>query len=51
MNESKMGILSLVLLGAALYALATAMGIQVSVSDMATNLIQVGTDLLHRLLF
>lgn len=51
MNETKMGMLSLVLLGGALYALATAMGIQVSVTDVATQLIQVGSDLLHGLLF
>ena len=51
MNETKMGMLSLVLLGGALYALATAMGIQLSVTDMSTQLIQVGTDLLRRLLF
>ncbi len=45
-----MGILSLVLLGGALYALARDTGMDLRIADMASQLVQLGTDLLHRLL-
>ncbi|WP_164704856.1 hypothetical protein [Cupriavidus necator] len=51
MSELKMGILSVALVGgAAIYALATVMGRDLSIADMATQLVQHGTYLLHRLL-
>ncbi|WP_164704858.1 hypothetical protein [Cupriavidus necator] len=49
MSEVKMGILSLALLGGALYALASTLGMNLSIADMAGQLVQLGSDLLHRL--
>ncbi|QQX89270.1 hypothetical protein JJQ59_37610 (plasmid) [Cupriavidus necator] len=50
MSEFKMGILSLVLCWGALYAFASATGLGLHIFDMASQLVQLGTDLLHRLL-
>lgn len=49
MSELKMGILSLALLGGALFALAKETGMDLRIADMASQLVQLGTDLLHRL--
>lgn len=49
MSEVKMGILSLALLGGALYALASMLGMNLSIADMAGQLVRLGSDLLHRL--
>ena len=48
MSEVKMSMLSLALLGGTLYALARALGIDLGIADMAGQLVQLGSDLLHR---
>lgn len=50
MNEFKLSVLSLALMGGTLYALAAAVGIDMSIADIAVQVVQRGAELLHRLL-
>lgn len=50
-DNFKMGLMMVALFGSVIYASATAMGMDMGVADAVMQLVQRGTDLLHRLFY